>query len=243
MIKKGINITMIRLIIVMVGFITIYFSIKGFITNDHAHNLIPNNPLFIEEILFYVCIPGYLLGSIPSGIIITKILGLGSLRTIGSGNIGATNVLRTGSKLAAALTFLCDALKGIAAVLYIKFLPATLQHPCLPYFAAMAALYGHMAPVWLRFRGGKGIASIAGILLILNPYVGTVFVISWLVVALVTHLSSLAALLAVTIVPIAAYILDDKLLLYWLGCTVPFIIYKHSENIDRLLSGKEYRIA
>lgn len=209
---------------------------------QHKYTL--NSTTFIQNALQYAFMPGYLLGSIPFGIVITRLLGLGNLRHIGSGNIGATNVLRTGSKAAAGLTFLCDALKGTLAIYAMRFLPTAEQHPLFPYIAGMAALYGHMFPLWLRFRGGKGIATTAGTMLILNWQVGLVAIGTWLVVAVITRLSSLAALLALIAAPIMAYYgVHDQLLVGWLGFVAPFIVYKHRDNIVRLLAKKESRIA
>lgn len=230
------------ILLIMNGFI-VYFLWTWFVPHvQHEYAL--NSTTFIQNALQYAFIPGYLLGSIPSGIIITRLLGLGNLRHIGSGNIGATNVLRTGNKMAAGLTFLGDAFKGVLAVYVMKFLPTTLQHPLFPYIAGMAALYGHMFPLWLRFRGGKGIATAAGTMLILNGQVGLVAIGTWLAVAVITRLSSLAALLALFIAPVMAYYgVHDHLLLGWLGFVAPFIIYKHRDNVVRLLNQKESRIA
>jgi glycerol-3-phosphate acyltransferase PlsY len=180
---------------------------------------------------------GYLLGSIPVGLILAKLAGLGDLRQIGSGNIGATNVLRTGNKGLAALTLMLDALKGTAAV----FLGS---HWGLDgaMLGGLGAFLGHVFPVWLGFHGGKGVATYIGVLLGLYWPLGIVFCALWLVVALVTRYSSLSALVASASVPcllavlglwrLAALFLLLTLLLYW----------RHAANIGRLRQGQEARI-
>jgi acyl phosphate:glycerol-3-phosphate acyltransferase len=180
---------------------------------------------------------GYLLGSIPFGLILTKLAGHGDLRDIGSGNIGATNVLRTGNKALAALTLILDLLKGTAAVLIGARFG---QDAAL--LGGLGAILGHLFPIWLGFRGGKGVATYIGVLLGLYWPAAIVFCAIWLLVALITRYSSLSALVASAAAPcllvvvgetrIAVLFLIFTLLLYW----------RHADNIGRLLRGKERRI-
>lgn len=181
---------------------------------------------------------GYLLGSIPFGLIVTRIAGLGDVRHIGSGNIGATNVLRTGHKGLAAATLLLDAAKGAAAVLIAGHcfgeLPAML--------AGLGAFFGHVFPVWLQFKGGKGVATFLGVLLAIAWKIGTIFIVIWLAVAAVTRLSSLAALVATVATPAAAWMLGDSKLALVTALMSVVILIKHRANIRRLLAGEEPRI-
>ncbi|MGA8435161.1 MAG: glycerol-3-phosphate 1-O-acyltransferase PlsY [Methyloceanibacter sp.] len=180
---------------------------------------------------------GYLLGSIPFGLILTKLAGHGDLRDIGSGNIGATNVLRTGNKALAALTLILDLLKGTAAVLIGARFG---QDAAL--LGGLGAILGHLFPIWLGFRGGKGVATYVGVLLGLYWPAAIVFCAIWLLVALITRYSSLSALVASAAAPcllvvvgetrIAVLFLIFTLLLYW----------RHADNIGRLLRGEEGRI-
>ncbi|WP_394154605.1 glycerol-3-phosphate 1-O-acyltransferase PlsY [Loktanella salsilacus] len=181
---------------------------------------------------------GYLLGSIPTGVILARVMGLGDLRTIGSGNIGATNVLRTGNKRAAALTLLGDALKGAIAVLLASALA--------PYdavqLAALAALIGHCFPVWLGFRGGKGVATFLGIMLALVPLAGLIACAIWGLTAKFGKISSLAALLAAGWTPIVL-VLIGRGDLFALASVLALLIYlRHWANIGRLRNGTEPRI-
>ena len=181
---------------------------------------------------------GYLLGSIPFGLLLTRMAGLGDVRDIGSGNIGATNVLRTGSKKLAAATLLLDALKGTAAVLLFY----RLWGMDAAVLAGFGAFLGHLFPVWLKFRGGKGIATYVGVLLGLLPLGVVVFAIAWLVTAAITRYSSLAALVAALVVPVALFLLGH-IQVAELFTVMSLITYiKHRANIARLLSGTESRI-
>lgn len=182
---------------------------------------------------------GYLLGSIPFGILVARVFGLGNLREIGSGNIGATNVLRTGNRPAAALTLLLDGGKGAAAVLAARYFGAAEDAVQL---AALAALLGHLFPVWLGFRGGKGVATFLGIFLALSWPVGAMLCAVWLVVASVGRYSSLAALFAVASLPIWLFVFKfgEGLLLAFL---VTILVYvRHAGNIRRLRKGSEPKI-
>jgi glycerol-3-phosphate acyltransferase PlsY len=180
---------------------------------------------------------GYLLGSIPFGLLITRAAGLGDVRNIGSGNIGATNVLRTGNKGLAALTLILDALKGTAAVLI-----AGIFGPELALVAGFGAFLGHLFPVWLGFKGGKGVATYLGVLAGLAWKVALVFAAVWLAVAFIMRYSSLAALVASVAVPLTLFYLGriDYAVLFAVMTVIVFI--KHRANISRLLAGTETRI-
>lgn len=180
---------------------------------------------------------GYLLGSIPFGLILAKLFGLGDLRQIGSGNIGATNVLRTGSKGVAALTLLLDAAKGTAAVLLAARWGET---PAL--LAALGAFLGHLFPVWLGFRGGKGVATYIGVLLGLYWPAAAVFCVVWLIVAVALRYSSLAALVA-SAASVAMLALTGQWRLAGLSVLLTLLLYmRHAGNIGRLARGEEARI-
>ena len=180
---------------------------------------------------------GYLLGSIPFGLLITRAAGLGDVRNIGSGNIGATNVLRTGNKGLAALTFLLDALKGTAAALVAGRYGADLA-----LYAGFAAFVGHIFPVWLGFKGGKGVATYLGVLLGLNWPSALVFAAVWLGVAFLTRFSSLAALAATLVVPISLFAMGHSQAALLFLVMTAIVYYKHRANISRLLAGKEAKI-
>jgi len=196
---------------------------------DWAGNL----PLYAAAIIL-----GYLLGSIPFGLIITRIAGLGDVRRIGSGNIGATNVLRTGNKKLAALTLLLDALKGTVAVLV-----AAAWGPAFGIVAGFAAFLGHLFPVWLGFRGGKGVATYLGVLIALAWKAALVFAVVWIAIAYLTRYSSLAALLAAVAVPLSLFFWFGPASVAWLFTVMSVIVFfKHHANIRRLLDGNETRI-
>ncbi|MCZ4259556.1 glycerol-3-phosphate 1-O-acyltransferase PlsY [Limimaricola sp. G21655-S1] len=181
---------------------------------------------------------GYLLGSIPFGLIITRAMGLGDVRAIGSGNIGATNVLRTGSKAAAIATLLLDAGKAIAAVILARIFAAE----DAAQIAGAAAFAGHCYPVWLRFRGGKGVATILGLLIALSWPVGLAACATWLLVAFAFRYSSLAALLAAGFAPLYSLLLGEGRIVL-LSLVLAMILYaRHAANIARLRAGTEPRI-
>lgn len=186
---------------------------------------------------------GYFLGAIPFGLIFTRMAGLGDIRDIGSGNIGATNALRTGNKWVAGGTFLCDAGKGAAAVLLLCAI-APNAHDALPLsmIAALAAFLGHLFPVWLRFNGGKGISTFIGVNLALFWPVGLLFCATWLAVAVIFRYSSLAALVAALATPLYLVLFDRYDLLSLSLLLVILIYWAHRENIGRLLNGSESRI-
>lgn len=180
---------------------------------------------------------GYLLGSIPFGVLLTRAGGAGDLRRIGSGNIGATNVLRTGHKGLAAATLVLDAAKGAAAVLLVAWL-----WPGDGPIAAAAAFLGHCFPVWLRFRGGKGVATLLGVTLALSWPVGLAYAGVWLAVLAVARVSSLAGILAALSAPVAAALVDRFDLVLLLLLLALILIWKHGGNIERLLAGTEPRV-
>jgi glycerol-3-phosphate acyltransferase PlsY len=179
----------------------------------------------------------YLLGSIPFGLLLTRAAGKGDIRDIGSGNIGATNVLRTGSKGLAAATLLLDAAKGALAVwLAQRFWPGFELH------AAAGALIGHLYPLWLSFRGGKGVATLLGILIPLLPIAALVYAIVWIGLLLVLRISSVAGMAAAASAPVTAFVIGDReSVLLLLGLAV-LVIWKHRDNIRRLLAGEEPRV-
>jgi len=186
---------------------------------------------------------GYVLGSIPFGLILTRLAGLGDVRAIGSGNIGATNVLRTGNKALAAATLVLDALKGTAAVLLAKSgLFGYLIGPELAFLGGLGALLGHLYPVWLGFKGGKGVATYIGVLAGLYWPAAAVFCGAWLVTALIWRTSSLSALLAVAVTPFAIWALRWPEIAVLLLMPSLLLIWKHEPNIRRLLKGEEPKI-
>ena len=182
-------------------------------------------------------IAGYLLGSIPFGLLLTRLGGKGDIREVGSGNIGATNVLRTGSKSLAAATLLLDAAKGAAAVLLAQQL-----WPDAVNFAAAGALIGHLYPAWLRFKGGKGVATMLGILVPLFWQAALVYVVIWLGLLLVLRISSVAGMTAAASAPVTAAILNEQALFPMLLGFALLVIWKHRENIRRLARGEEPRL-
>ena len=192
-------------------------------------------------------IGGYLLGSIPFGVIATRLGGMGDIRKIGSGNIGATNVLRTGRKDLAAITLLGDGGKGLVAVLLARALTSGQGHDAAETFAAVAggaAFLGHLFPVWLGFRGGKGVATSMGVLIASMPLVGALVALTWLGMARVFRISSLAALTAAALAPLFVFATDQEPIakLYLAVFLAALVFIRHHENIRRLLSGEEPRI-
>jgi acyl phosphate:glycerol-3-phosphate acyltransferase len=180
---------------------------------------------------------GYLLGSIPFGLIFTRMAGLGDVRKIGSGNIGATNVLRTGRKGIAAATLLGDMLKGTAAVAI-----AALWGPQFAIVAGLGAFFGHLFPVWLGFKGGKGVATFIGVLIGLKPLAALVFALIWLGIAFTSRYSSLSALIASAATPIILWLLGEPGMAGLAIILAALLWWKHSQNISRLLAGTEGKI-
>lgn len=187
--------------------------------------------------LLMALLGGYLMGSIPFGLILTRLAGLGDIRAIGSGNIGATNVLRTGNKFLAALTLLLDGGKGALAVLLVREWGADVT-----VCAAAGAFFGHLFPVWLGFRGGKGVAAYLGIALALDWRVGALACLTWLVMAAISRMSSAAALVAALATPLYFYFFGQIQLTQLATLLAIAIWLKHYENIRRILGGEEPRI-
>jgi glycerol-3-phosphate acyltransferase PlsY len=181
---------------------------------------------------------GYALGSIPFGLVLTRLSGRGDVRSIGSGNIGATNVLRTGSKGLAAATLVLDALKATAAVVLAR----TLFGEGTETFAATGALVGHLYPVWLRFRGGKGVATLLGVLIALLPVGAAVYAGLWVALLLLLRISSVAGIAAAASAPVSAALLGAQALFPMLLGFALLVIWKHRTNIARLKAGTEPRI-
>lgn len=188
--------------------------------------------------LFAAMILGYLLGSIPFGLILTRAAGLGDVRNIGSGNIGATNVLRTGNKKLAAATLLLDGLKGTVAVLLARHIWG--EAPAV--IAGLSAFLGHIYPVWLKFKGGKGVATYIGVLAGLHWPVAIAFCGIWLAVALMLKYSSLAALVASIAAPIILWATGETVLACVCAAMTGLLLWKHRTNISRLIAGSEPKI-
>ena len=185
---------------------------------------------------------GYLLGSIPFGLIFTRMAGTKDLRSIGSGNIGATNVLRTGHKGLAAATLLCDALKGTAAVILARLLGGVAFDPDAAMIAGAAAFLGHLFPVWLNYKGGKGVAVYIGIMLGLSPLAALVFCLAWLACAFSSRYSSFSALTASAITPIFLWWIKQPHFAVLATLLTLLLWFMHRENIQRLLAGTEVKI-
>jgi glycerol-3-phosphate acyltransferase PlsY len=195
-------------------------------------------PMSPEAFLPVAFVLGYLLGSIPFGLILTKLAGTQDLRSVGSGNIGATNVLRTGHKGLAAATLLLDMLKGTAAVIIAGFYAG----PNAAMLAALGAFLGHLFPVWLKFRGGKGVAVYIGVLIGLFWPAAVVFCVLWLATAFTSRYSSLAALVASFVTPIFLWWFGHPALASLFAVLTLLLFYMHRENIMRLQAGTEGKI-
>ena len=191
-----------------------------------------------EAFLPVALVIGYLLGSIPFGLVLTKLAGTQDLRSIGSGNIGATNVLRTGNKKLAAVTLLLDALKATAAAVIAQAIFG--QNAGL--LAGFAAFIGHLFPIWLGFKGGKGVATYIGTLLGVAPLMVLVFAAVWLSVAFVSRFSSLAALVATLVIPVALWILGVEEAALVTAAMTAITFWRHRPNIERLIAGTESKI-
>ena len=180
-----------------------------------------------------IVLGSYLLGSIPFGFILTKIFLKKDIRDIGSGNIGATNALRTGNKSLGYTTLLLDITKAILPVLYVKF-----NYPDYIFIAALSTFLGHVFPIWLKFKGGKGVATYVGILFSINLIFGLVFIVSWAVTFLISKYSSLSSLIASLIVPIYLVIIENYNSIFFIIMFV-LVFYTHRENIKRLINKEE----
>lgn len=202
------------------------------------------SPKMVSWLTLIIC---YLVGSIPFGLLFTRLAGLGDVRKIGSGNIGATNVLRTGNKKIALLTLLCDMFKGTLAVYFASLLSSfDYNNIAIVTLGGFAAFIGHIYPVWLKFKGGKGVATYLGVCLGFYPPAALVFICVWLLTAFITRYSSLSALFAVILVPIFILLFMDStpqnLLALVLSVMSIIVILKHHANIRRLLNGTESKI-
>jgi len=180
---------------------------------------------------------GYLLGSIPFGFLLTRMAGKGDIRDVGSGNIGATNVLRTGSKGLAIATLLLDALKGAVAVIL-----AQRMWPDAVNFAAAGVMIGHLYPVWLRFKGGKGVATFLGVLVPLLPVAALVYAVVWVGLLVILRISSVAGMAAAASAPVTAAVVNEQALFPMLLGFALLVIWKHQDNIRRLARGQEPRL-
>ena len=176
----------------------------------------------------------YLMGSIPFGLILTKVFLKKDIREIGSGNIGATNALRTGNKLLGYSTLLLDILKAVVPILYVK-----INFPELVYISALSAFLGHVFPIWLKFKGGKGVATYVGILFSLNIILGLVFGICWLIIFFITKYSSLASLVGSLSIPLYKLIIGQTENVLFFGIMFVLIFFTHRENIKRLKNKEE----
>ncbi|MBL6782212.1 MAG: glycerol-3-phosphate 1-O-acyltransferase PlsY [Alphaproteobacteria bacterium] len=188
----------------------------------------------------------YLIGSIPFGLVMARLFGLGNLRQIGSGNIGATNVLRTGNKSAALLTLILDSGKGLIIIIALKYMAAS---EIMLAAAAVASITGHCYPIWLRFRGGKGVATGLGVFIGLDFMAGVLICLTWLIVALILRWSSLSAIVSYLSAPLlmalSAYWRGDDIpfaLIYGVGIMAALATWRHRSNIMRLYDGKEPKI-
>lgn len=196
---------------------------------------VPTEILWLQPSLALIL--GYLLGSIPFGVLLTRAVGAGDLRTIGSGNIGATNVLRTGRKGIAAATLLLDVTKGWIAVILTEW-----TMPGFGPVAAAGALLGHLHPVWLTFKGGKGVATLMGIVLALHPLGGLIYALVWIALLLALRISSVAGMAAAISAPLSALFFGRFDILVLLLAMALMVIWKHKDNIARLMDGTEPRI-
>ena len=206
-------------------------------TSDCLDGMICYHRWMTREMLLALAL-GYLLGSIPFGLILTRLAGKGDLREIGSGNIGATNVLRTGSKTLAALTLLLDCFKATAAILIAR----SLFGEDTGIFAATGAMLGHLYPAWLKFRGGKGAATLFGVLIALFWQAAVIYAAVWLLLLLTIRISSVAGMAAAVSAPVTTAVIGDSALLPMLLGFALLVLWKHRENIFRLTKGTEPRI-
>ena len=185
------------------------------------------------ELILIISI-SYLMGSIPFGLILTKVFLKKDIREIGSGNIGATNVLRTGNKLIGYLTLILDVIKAAIPVLYIKF-----NFPELVYISSLSAFIGHVFPIWLKLKGGKGVATYVGILFSINYFLGIIFIVSWLIIFFISKYSSLGSILSSLLIPIFIFLNSSYENQYFFIIMFVLILYTHRENVKRLINKEE----
>ena len=176
----------------------------------------------------------YLMGSIPFGLILTKIFLKKDIRNVGSGNIGATNVLRTGNKIIGYSTLILDILKAVIPVIYIK-----INSPELIYISSLSVFIGHVFPAWLKFKGGKGVATYVGILFSINYFLGIIFVVPWLIIYFISKYSSLGSILSSLIIPIFIFLNSSYQNDYFFMIMFVLILYTHRENVKRLINKEE----
>ena len=185
------------------------------------------------ELILVISI-SYLMGSIPFGLILTKVFLKKDIRDVGSGNIGATNVLRTGNKLIGYFTLILDVLKAVIPVLYVK-----LNFPELVYISSLSAFIGHVFPIWLKFKGGKGVATYVGILFSINYFFGIIFIVSWLIIFFISKYSSLGSILSSLFIPIFIFSNSSYENQYFFIIMFVLILYTHRENVKRLINKEE----
>jgi len=184
--------------------------------------------------IFLAVLVSYIMGSIPFGYILTKIFLKKDIREIGSGNIGATNALRTGNKSIGYLTLTLDVLKAVIPVLFIK-----INYPDLIHVSALSLFIGHVFPIWMKFKGGKGVATYVGILFCLNLNLGILFIFSWLIIFFISKYSSLGSILSSLIIPIFIFFNSNYEIEYFFIIMFVFILYTHRENVKRLINKEE----
>ena len=184
--------------------------------------------------LIIIILTSYLMGSIPFGLILTKIFLNKDIRKIGSGNIGATNVLRAGNKIVGYLTLTLDVLKAIIPIIYIK-----LNYPDLIYVSSLSVFLGHVFSIWLKFKGGKGVATYVGILFCINYFLGIIFIISWLIIFIISKFSSLGSILSSLVIPIYIFLNSDYNNEYFFVIMFVLILFTHRENVKRLINKEE----
>ena len=184
--------------------------------------------------LFIIIISSYLIGSIPFGYILTKLFLKKDIRDIGSGNIGATNALRTGNKIIGYSTLILDILKAVVTIFIIKF-----YYPEYIYISSLCIFIGHVFPIWLKFNGGKGVATYVGILFSINLILGIIFVVTWLLIYFITKYSSLSSIFASFSVPIFLYFFSSGQSIFFFLIILVLIIYTHRENVKRLINKQE----
>ena len=197
----------------------------------------------MENNFFYFIFISYIIGSIPFAYILTKLYGYGDIRKIGSGNVGATNVLRTGKKSLAIIVLLLDVIKGFLPLGLIKLINESQFQEYEIIFITSFTIIGHIFPIWLKFKGGKGVATYIGFILGINYIIGIIFILCWLTIAIIKRYSSLASILSLLAVPLISYFLSYSLKINIILCLLSIlIIFKHISNIKRLLSNSESKI-